>query len=562
MNLRHSPNGVHFLYLVLLLCAYNTIGAQRTYTYGIYGYGDTTRLYVECMDYIRNLYYEDTYAGQQTVPGFAHTETYVDLQQDSVWQYSFFDDEHYCTAWRLSRDDMEWDTQRVDRHTVLYLTYINSNKMEFLMSDKYKEEVSPLTNYGRLPGTLVEFRRNGQVYMKLEKVEKRKSIGMVFPVNVKRISGRELNNLKQQKMILTTRVFDSVQLYWGDEHKWSASSLPYDTVVHFAGGTVALKRMHLDTLPAHYQLFAELHQRSNGDAYDRTGSIFIIPQGREHTFFEGMRHSPDSLPITLGRDGKQYQGIRATEDYLPIVEMVRFFTPFGVNHFNDRVQLDGLEWADEAYYKQEVTDLMPLLQGEVWIGAFIGNYDRGGHIIDLDLKAYPNSEIWSFEDNGHRLVMPLFSTCNVLEMAGQTYGTLFGTDTLSVEFDLPEGCTSVRLRYILTGHGGWDTGDEFVPKQSHITIDGRDHYYYTPWRSDCATFRELNPVSGNFWNGTSSCDYSRSGWCPGTATQPVYFDLTGLAPGHHTLTLAIPQGDPVEGGFSHWNASGCLIIEK
>ena len=552
------------MYWAILLCASNIMFAQKVYVYGVYGYGDTTHLYVECQGQQRHLYYEDSYAGQQTIPGFAHTNTYLDLGQDSVWLLTDFGDEAFCTAWRLSNDRMEWDTTKVDALTTRFTTSINSNKMEFTTTTKHADEVSPLTNYGRLPGVLTEFRRNGQVYMMLERVEKKKhlAINLAQALRLPRLSSHDLGNLKQQKMVLTTRVFDSVQLFWGDENKWTEANFPFDTVVHFAGGTVALKRMRLDTIPAHYQLFAELHQRSNGDAYDRTGSLFLIPQGMERSFFDGMRQSPDALPITTGKDGRTYQGIRATEDYLPIVELMRFFTPFGVKHFNDRVHLDGIEWADEAYYKQEVTDLMPLLQGDVWIGAFIGNYDRGGHIIDLALKAYPNSEVWSLANNGHSEVLPLFSTCNVLEMAGQTYGTLFGTDTLQVEFSLPEGCTSVRLRYLLTGHGGWDTGDEFVPKQSHITIDGTQHYYFTPWRSDCATFRDLNPVSGNFWNGTSSCDYSRSGWCPGTATQPVYFDLTGLAPGRHTLTLAIPQGSPVEGGFSHWNASGCLIIEK
>ena len=69
----------------------------------------------------------------------------------------------------------------------------------------------------------------------------------------------------------------------------------------------------------------------------------------------------------------------------------------------------------------------------------------------------------------------------------------------------------------------------------------------------------LNPVSGNFWNGISSSDYSRSGWCPGTATNPVYIDLHDLAPGRHTVTVAIPQGENEGGSFSHWMVSGVLL---
>ena len=35
-------------------------------------------------------------------------------------------------------------------------------------------------------------------------------------------------------------------------------------------------------------IFIELKQQSNGDAYDRTGSIFFIPENKSQTFFDGM----------------------------------------------------------------------------------------------------------------------------------------------------------------------------------------------------------------------------------------------------------------------------------
>ena len=101
-----------------------------------------------------------------------------------------------------------------------------------------------------------------------------------------------------------------------------------------------------------------------------------------------------------------------------------------------------------------------------------------------------------------------------------------------------------------------------MPKTNTILIDGKPAFTHTPWRQDCGCYRDLNPVSGNFWNGLSSSDFSRSGWCPGTATQPVYFDLSPWIDGEeHTLTVAIPQGKPVEGMFSHWAVSGVLIVE-
>jgi hypothetical protein len=335
--------------------------------------------------------------------------------------------------------------------------------------------------------------------------------------------------------------------------------MPLDTTLHFAGGTLILKKINLKNLPDHYQIFAELTTQSSGDAYDRTGSIFIIPQD-SITFYDALTKGIDAVPYFTSKKGSKYQGMTATPHYTPIVELIRFFTPFGVGYFNDRVQIDGLEWQEEVYYKQEITDLKPYLQGEVLIGAFIGNYDGGGHLLSLDIKAYPGDYV-NQSSNKKQWILPLFNTCNVMEMAGQNYPHFFDTDTLSVSFEIPEGIKQLRLRYITTGHGGWGGGDEFNPKPNNIIIDDTITYQYTPWREDCGRYREWNPVSGNFWNGLSSSDLSRSGWCPGTATQPTYIYLDNLTPGKHTIKIAIPQGQAEGGSFSSWSVSGVLIGE-
>ena len=443
----------------------------------------------------------------------------------------------------------------------------------------YPFDLNPTPYYGRFKGVVVAFRRNGQTYLQLTATSFDKNIDKIMSdnANYQRVTSRQLSQLKKDKLVIITRIFDDVQLSWGKKNDHIdgdyRANLPFDSVLHYAGGTLALKRIRLPELPSHYQTFIELHQRSNGDAYDRTGSVFVIPgagQGLCPNFFDGINNHPDSLPIFVGKDGQTYQGIMPAVSsleqykissmmYAPPVELMRFFTPFGVGHFNDRVQIDGLEWADETYYKQDVTDLASLLRGEVWIGVWIGNYDGGGHKVTLDLKSYPESEFWDDEIDGSRYI-PLFNTCNVLEMAGQNYGKLFATDSLTVEVYIPEA-ESVRLRYISTGHGGWEGGDEFNPKANTILIDGKPTFTHTPWREDCGCYRRFNPVSGNFWNGLSSSDYSRSGWCPGTATQPVYFDLSHLQAGKHTITVAIPMGEPQAGSFSHWAVSGVLIVE-
>lgn len=92
-----------------------------------------------------------------------------------------------------------------------------------------------------------------------------------------------------------------------------------------------------------------------------------------------------------------------------------------------------------------------------------------------------------------------------------------------------------------------------------IYLDGQMAFKFTPWRADCGSYRLYNPVSGNFNNGLSSSDLSRSNWCPGTITNPNYINLGDLKAGQHTIKVQIPQGEPEGTSFSFWNVSGCLI---
>ncbi len=579
---------IFFILSVFLLFLIIPARAQRVatvYNYNSYEYDsdrrDTSKMTVSQV--ANKLIIRQINTEKNPIPGFADEWTLVDQSNDSIYYHYRYPDSTYCAVSTQSRNDIKWDTQIVDSKTTRYVTNINSNRIELLFSTKSKANINPLPYYGKFKGTLKQMIRNGLVQIELGDIISDKNIDskLLQPSGIRK-TGREISNIKRERMVITTHVFEDEQICWGKE-KPTLIDIPFDTTLHYAGGTLILKRIKLPKLPAHYQTFVELRQRSNGDAYDRTGSVFVIPNaGKMHpTFLDAILYHPDSLPTVTGKNGERYQGIvpgisqmqkytayyQPTSSfnpgpYYPPVELMRFFTPFGVGKFNDRVRIDGLEWNDETFYKQEVTDLKPLLEGEVWIGCFIGNYDGGGHIVSLDIKSYPNDYEWTLESNGKHIVEPLVNTCNVLEMAGQNYGRIFGTDSLTVTFWIADSNQQTTLRYISTGHGGWGGGDEFNPKENEIFIDGQKRFSHTPWRCDCGRYREWNPVSGNFWNGLSSSDLSRSGWCPGTATQPVYFDLTGLKPGNHTLTIAIPQGKPMEGGFSHWNVSATLIIEN
>ena len=495
------------------------------------------------------------------IPGYAESVTFVDFSVDSVYTVIQYPDSIYNSAYHLESEGFSNEGMEIvlGYQCTKYKTIINSNTIEIWMTEKFGFDATPMPGLGKLKGVMVRCVRNGSYLTDLTEIKKDKAIAKtLLPAEMgKRITGRQMSQLRKERLVMRFPVFDDEQINFA-EYQPFEKEMPYDSTVHFANGTLIVKRIQLPKIPDHYQLFAEIRQRSNGDAYDRTASVFVIPTDKAKSLMDGLQEGVDALPFIVGKDGKRYQGIKAEDNYLPPVELVRFFTSFGVGHYNDRVKIDGLEWADENLYKMEITELSDHLSGDVLIGAYIGNYDGGGHKITLNILAYPNDYEWTANSEKHHSI-PLFNTCNVMEIAGQNYGRLFLTDTLEVNFEVPENATDLRLRYISTGHGGWDNGDEFNPKENVIYIDGEKMFTYTPWRCDCATFREQNPVSGNFWNGTSSSDYSRSGWCPGTATNPVYFDLKDLKPGKHILRIAIPQGVDEGESFSHWMVSGALI---
>ncbi|MDD5149206.1 MAG: PNGase F N-terminal domain-containing protein [Flavobacterium sp.] len=341
------------------------------------------------------------------------------------------------------------------------------------------------------------------------------------------------------------------------------NELVTDKVYHFSNGSVVLKKIKITPeLKNSQAIFAKLTCKSNGDAYDRTGSVFIAPTKKKDditTLLDAYLYGLDRLPIYIDNKENKYQGIIKEEGYSPAIEILSFFTPFGVNYFNNKRKINNYNWAKEVIYKEEVSSLIPTDEDEVWIGIFIGNYDAGGHIVSLELDAYPSMDKKEGEVDRKKYIAPLFSTVNTMEMSEQNYGGLFANDTLKVNFEIKEDIQNLQLLYTTTGHGGWDNGDEFVPRMNKIFVDGEEVFKIIPWRTDCATYRLSNPASGNFYDGLSSSDLSRSNWCPGTLTPPYSIPLSKLQKGKHVIEVVIEQGPNEGSSTNHWNISGVLV---
>ncbi|MBL7968797.1 MAG: GLPGLI family protein [Prolixibacteraceae bacterium] len=505
---------------------------------------------------------------RKLLPTVAKETSYVDYAAQKTYQVAQFSDgKTINTPTKFS----EYPVLTETGETAVILGYtckhaktsLRSNSIDIWYTTELGVKGTPSMAYGLPDGLVLKVVRNGNFELVATEVKplKKQEEAVILPADMGESMDQPLYKHRiTENLITTVAVFNNEQISFGNEIVNPADPNSEKTF-KYSAGTVLLKKVKLPVVPDDTQLFVELYQHSNGDAYDRTGSVFMIPLGKEQSFLDGLRNGAKTMPVFQARNGKSYQGVVATENFQPLVEIMRFFTSFGIGQFNDKVTVYGQQWEDSTLYKQDVTELLPVLQGEQWIGVFIGNYDKGGHKVSLKLKYYPGSMTVSEKPSKKYWISPLFNTLNVMEMSGQEYGTMFGDDSLKVEFTVPEGVKNVQMRYITTGHGGWGGGDEFNPKMNTVLLDNKVLFQFTPWRSDCATFRRYNPASGNFWNGVTSSDYSRSGWCPGTATNPYYYPISDLKPGKHQVKVAIPLGKNEGGSFSAWNISGVLIGE-
>ncbi|MFA7444805.1 MAG: PNGase F N-terminal domain-containing protein [Flavobacteriaceae bacterium] len=431
-------------------------------------------------------------------------------------------------------------------------TVINSNTIDLWFTEELGIKGSPVI-LGQNLGLILEYNRNGNFVVQATKIETPKKAGITPNLN----QSEKVDNLTYRDLLWKSR-FTTLSVFEDEIINFSDASKSNDSILRFANGTIALRKIKFDEIPFGSQIFVELTTQSNGDAYDRTGSVFVIPTDSKTSFLDALEKGIQELPGYTNGNSKKYQGVIKTEAYTPLVELMRFFTPFGIHHYN-HIKLKNKDWHDKVTYRQDISELLPVLSGkEVYIGAFIGNYDKGGHKVSLNLTIHKEES----QTQKKMLLMPLFNTTNVMEMAGQEYATMFDSEKgLEVTFTLENEIKNAQLRYITTGHGGWGGGDEFLPKKNTILLNGKEAFSFVPWRQDCGSYRLYNPASGNFNNGLSSSDYSRSNWCPGTLTNPIMIDLGDLEKGTHTLQVKIPQGAPEGGSFSSWNVSGILMGE-
>lgn len=383
----------------------------------------------------------------------------------------------------------------------------------------------------------------------------------------------------------SVRVFDNTPVCFApDKYPAAFNESGSDSIYHLANGRIILKKITLPDYKRNVLLNLRVTVASNGDRWDKSGSCFVLPNASAINLLNiarGEKQFPAVDSLTL----EHMIGIVPGTDYEPTVELMRFMTPFGVGHFSSST--DSLSsqrkpvyidhWADSVSWVQNITDLYPLLEGGAYVGIFIDTWTPEGYVASMTIDV-DESKI-SCDVLPKRHVKPLMNTVYYI---GQGYPDIFARRDVSIDFDIPKGVRNVRLKYIVTGHGGHSGGDEFVERRNIISVDGSPVLDFVPWRTDCASFRRFNPGTG-VWlkkrlaayitddgyavkeveEPLGSSDLSRSNWCPGSDVVPEEVELTNIQPGQHTLTVSIPEAQEMDGNkLNHWLVSAYLVWDE
>jgi hypothetical protein len=392
-----------------------------------------------------------------------------------------------------------------------------------------------------------------------------------------------LSSSAQERYTTTTlKVFDNEHLNFSGEYAKKGLAPNEKGVIRIADGRVLLKKIALPKTRKYTEVKVKVTISSAGDRWDKSGSLFIIPSSSKINML-GIAGGQGQLPAFPIAEEK-LPGVISAADYQPTVELMRFMTPFGVGYYSNHKDFAARRpvyipfFEKQVVWEQDITDRLPLLNGEVMVGAWIDTWTAEGYNIDVELVVKEST--LSKDPKQKQWLMPLVNT---VYYAGQGIPDIFGRRDIEVEFELPKNVKNAQIKYIVTGHGGHSEGDEFVKKENIIYVDGKKALAFTPWRDDCASFRRFNPGSGvwlikdtaSYIDTTTgkyakkeieerlaSSDISRSNWCPGTSVEPVTINLPTLAPGKHKVRFSIPKAQVTDGNkLNHWLVSSYVIGE-
>lgn len=380
------------------------------------------------------------------------------------------------------------------------------------------------------------------------------------------------------------QVFDKTPVCFRPDSFPNYTPANADGVIRLVNGRIILKKITLPDYKRDVDVTLKVTVASNGDRWDKSGSCFVLPKESVINLMN-IAEGKKAFPAVDSTKYEKMIGIVPGKDYVPTLELMRFMTPFGVGYYSsDNDSLSSKrrpvyipKWEKCVTWVQDITDLYPVLEKEAYVGIYIDTWTAEGYVASMELDV-KESKI-TCDVMPERRVKPLMNTVYYI---GQTYPDIFSRKDVVMDFDMPEAARNVRLKYIVTGHGGHSGGDEFVEKRNIVSVDGKEVLNFIPWRDDCASFRRFNPATG-VWliprvaayigdkgyttkeieEPLASSDLSRSNWCPGSDVMPEEAVIGDLSAGKHSFKVSIPEAQQVDGNkLNHWLVSAYLVWEE
>ena len=348
-------------------------------------------------------------------------------------------------------------------------------------------------------------------------------------------------------------------------------------VIRLLGGRLVIKKVTVPKFKEGTDVNLKLALRSNGDAWDKSGSCFVITDPDKISIMDvAMKEKEFPKDSYIGA---KHGGVLPTDNYEPVVEVLRFMTPFGVGYYsNDELKYRKPvyipKWEKEVVWNQDISELEAITTGTFYIGVWIDCWTAKGYKFDLSLS-------YSGRPKKARKVKPLFNAVKYVN--GQALPTFFADGPLEHSCNLQDNRKNVKLHYIVKGHGGHSGGDEFIKIKNRVYFDEKMVLDTIPWRDDCASFRRFSPHSGVWIRKDSaysrdrktkesklieiqerlaSSDLSRSNWCPGSKVEPFIIRLGDLKKGQHNFKISIPATNAEEGKANHWLVSAYLTYDE
>ncbi|MFZ8835946.1 MAG: peptide-N-glycosidase F-related protein [Flavobacteriales bacterium] len=362
---------------------------------------------------------------------------------------------------------------------------------------------------------------------------------------------------------------DDFHIFFDPDTLWDELS-ENDGWVRWDNGRLLTQSFAVPHFHVRPSITAHVTLRSAGDPWDKSGSLMLLPNSKESLLDVGFKPSEtDSFP------GVQLIQREGFPQYLPPIELLRFITPFGVGHFSNMERLDEYrpvyipEWEDSVRWEADISHLWEAMKDTITLGVYIDTWTHEGYKLDMDIQF--EAQPLTVQKEAVKRTISLVNTTKF--GSEQRHFDGFAEGPLIAPFELNEDATNAMLHYTVTGHGGHAEGDEFVPSVHDISWNGDSVLSFTPWRSDCASFRRLNPSSGvwmerTYWKGDSlderiaSSDLSRTGWCPGSMVEPVVIPLGDLKAGQHELKVEVPTAQSFsEDEMNFWNVGVYLTYE-